>query len=65
MALDTREDRHFYGTVRAFAQHARGRKSLRMEYFHCERRKRHSVLMEAGWASMPLGGQWNFDAGNR
>ena len=65
MALDIREDPHFHGTVRTFAERARGRKSLRMEYFHRERPKRHSVLMEAGWASMPLGGQWNFDAENR
>ena len=63
--LDIREDRHFYGTVRTFAEHARGRKSLRMEYFYREQRKRHRVLMEAGSASLPLGGQWNFDAENR
>ena len=33
LSLDIREDRHFYCSVREFAAHARGRKSLRMEYF--------------------------------
>ena len=31
LPLDIREDRHFYVSVREFAAHARGRKSLRME----------------------------------
>ncbi len=62
LPLDIREDRHFYCSVRAFAAHARGRKSLRMEYFYRELRKRHEVLMQDG---APEGGQWNFDADNR
>ncbi len=62
LPLDIREDRHFYGTVREFAAHARGRKSLRMEYFYREMRKRHGVLMQG---DQPEGGQWNFDADNR
>ena len=62
LPLDIREDRHFYVTVREFAAHAKGRKSLRMEYFYREQRKRHDVLMEG---DQPVGGQWNFDADNR
>ena len=62
LSLDVREDRHFFASVREFAAHADGRKSLRMEYFYREQRKRHSVLMEG---DEPVGGQWNFDADNR
>ncbi len=69
LVLELREDRHFFCSVREFAAHARGRKSLRMEYFYREQRKRHGVLMQAPaeGASQPepLGGQWNFDADNR
>ena len=62
MALEIREDRHFYCTVREFAAHAQGRKQLRMEYFYREQRRRHGVLMDG---DQPIGGQWNFDADNR
>jgi deoxyribodipyrimidine photolyase-related protein len=62
LPLDIREDRHFFCSVRDFAAHAKGRKSLRMEYFYREQRKRHHVLMQG---DEPVGGQWNFDADNR
>ena len=62
LALDVREDRHFFATVREFAAHANGRKTLRLEYFYRELRQRHAVLMHDG---KPAGGQWNFDADNR
>ena len=62
LALDIREDRHFFSSVRDFAAHAKGRKSLRMEYFYREQRKRHQILMDG---DQPVGGQWNFDADNR
>ncbi|WP_048441458.1 cryptochrome/photolyase family protein [Caenimonas sp. SL110] len=66
LPLDVREDRHFFTTVREFAAHAKGRKSLRMEYFYREQRKRHGVLMEGGGAiAQPTGGQWNYDSDNR
>lgn len=65
LTLDIRVDRHFYGTVREFARYARGRKSLRMEYFYREMRKRHDVLMDGAGADQPEGGQWNFDEDNR
>jgi deoxyribodipyrimidine photolyase-related protein len=62
LALDIREDRHFFSAVRDFAEHAKGRKQLRMEYFYREMRRKHAVLMEG---DEPAGGQWNFDADNR
>jgi hypothetical protein len=62
LALDIREDRHFFCSVHEFAAHAKGRKSLRMEYFYREQRKRHAVLMNG---DEPIDGQWNFDADNR
>jgi len=60
--LEIRDDRHFFTTVRDFTAHARGRKSLRMEYFYREQRRRHGVLMDG---DQPEGGQWNFDEDNR
>ncbi len=62
LPLDIRADRHFFCSVREFAAHAKDRKSLRMEYFYREQRKRHGVLMHG---DAPIGGQWNFDADNR
>jgi deoxyribodipyrimidine photolyase-related protein len=66
LPLDIHEDRHFFVTVREFAAHAKGRKSLRMEYFYREQRKRHGILMhDDGHGTVPVGGQWNYDADNR
>ncbi|MEX0961089.1 MAG: cryptochrome/photolyase family protein [Burkholderiales bacterium] len=62
LPLDIREDRHFFCSIREFAEHAKGRKSLRMEYFYRDQRKRHRVLMQN---DEPVGGEWNFDADNR
>ena len=62
LPLDVREDRHFFSSIRDFAAHVKGRKSLRMEYFYREQRKRHRVLMQS---DEPVGDQWNFDADNR
>jgi deoxyribodipyrimidine photolyase-related protein len=62
LPLDVREDRHFFCSVSEFAAHATGRRSLRMEYFYREQRRRHRVLMVG---DEPAGGQWNFDVDNR
>lgn len=64
LPLEVRDDRHFYATVREFAAHARGRRSLRLEYWYRELRQRHQVLM-APDGKQPAGGAWNFDAANR
>ena len=62
ITLEIRDDTHFFSTVRDFAQHAEGRKQLRLEFFYREMRQRTGILMEG---KQPLGGQWNFDAENR
>ena len=62
LALDLRDDTHFFSTVREFAAHAEGRKQLRLEYWYREMRHQHGILMEG---KAPVGGQWNFDADNR
>ncbi len=53
---------HFLWSVDAFKAWAEGRKSLLLESFYREGRKRSGVLM-AGQA--PVGDQWNFDKANR
>lgn len=60
--LEILGDDHFFCSPRRFSEHAKGRKSLRMEFFYREMRKEHGVLMNG---SQPEGGQWNFDAENR
>lgn len=60
--LDVREDRHFFTSVEDFERHAEGRKSLRMEFFYRELRKRFDILIEDG---KPTGGDWNYDKENR
>jgi deoxyribodipyrimidine photolyase-related protein len=60
--LEIRTDRHFFSTVDEFAEHARGRKQLRLEWFYRPLREKHGVLMEDG---EPAGGAWNYDAENR
>ena len=62
VALEVRDDMHFFCTVRDFAAHAKGRKQLRMEFFYREMRKKTGILMDG---KLPLGGQWNFDTENR
>jgi deoxyribodipyrimidine photolyase-related protein len=60
--LEIRVDRHFLCTVDEFKRWAGKSKSLRMEFFYREMRKRHRVLMDG---DNPAGGQWNYDAENR
>lgn len=56
------DDTHFLCSRQAFADWARGKKELRMEFFYRVIRKQYRVLM-AG--DQPEGGAWNFDAANR
>ncbi len=60
---EIREDRYFLVTLDEFRAHAKGRKSLRMEFFYREARRKHNVLMNRD--GTPAGGQWNYDADNR
>ena len=62
LPLEVRVDRHFYCTFEDFRDFAKGRKSLVLEYFYRDMRRRHDVLMDG---SEPEGGQWNFDHDNR
>lgn len=62
LPVDVREDRRFIATHADFNTWANARRSLRMEYFYREMRRKTGLLM-AG--DTPIGGQWNFDADNR
>ena len=56
------EDDRFLARHDDFARWAKDRKTLRMEFFYREMRRRHEVLLEDG---QPVGGRWNLDAENR
>ncbi len=56
------EDDRFLAGHADFDRWAKGRKSLRMEYFYREMRERTGLLMEDG---APAGGKWNYDTENR
>ncbi len=62
VALQWVDDTHFMCSRQAFADWARGKKELRMEFFYRVMRKQYRVLMAGG---EPVGGAWNFDADNR
>ena len=56
-------DDRFYLSRGDFADWARGRDPLRMEFFYRDMRRRFGVL--TGSDGRPEGGRWNFDADNR
>ncbi len=62
LPVEIREDTRFFATKVEFARWAEGRKSLRMEFFYREMRRKYALLMENG---KPVGGEWNYDAENR
>ncbi|MBU3675266.1 MAG: cryptochrome/photolyase family protein, partial [Solirubrobacteraceae bacterium] len=53
----------FLTTPEEFAEWAQGRKSITMEHFYREQRRRYGILVDA--EGEPEGGRWNFDAENR
>lgn len=55
-------DDRFLATRKEFETWAEGRKSLRMEYFYREMRRKYAIMMEG---DKPAGGQWNYDHDNR
>jgi deoxyribodipyrimidine photolyase-related protein len=63
LPLTLHADSHFLCSKSDFSRWADGRKSLRMEYFYREMRRRYQVLLTP--KGEPEGGQWNFDAENR
>ncbi|MFY0022514.1 cryptochrome/photolyase family protein, partial [Acinetobacter baumannii] len=57
-----RADDRFLCSHAEFDAWAEGRKTLRMEFFYREMRRKTGLLMEDG---NPVGGKWNYDAENR
>ena len=63
ISLQLPEEHHFLCSHDDFNQWARPLKSLRMEFFYRNMRRKYKVLLDK--AGEPEGGQWNFDAENR
>lgn len=61
--VDIREDTRFIASIQDFADWAKGKKQLRMEFFYREMRKKLNSLMTP--EGQPEGGKWNYDAQNR
>ena len=55
-------DTHFMSSIDDFREYREARKSLIMEYFYRDMRRRFDTLMED---DKPVGGKWNFDGDNR
>lgn len=55
-------DDRFFSDREYFKNWSHGRKSLRMEFFYRELRRKTGILMNGG---EPKGGKWNFDQDNR
>jgi len=62
LPVEIREDDRFLTTISAFKEWAKGRKSLRMEFFYRELRRQYNILMDG---KDPVGGAWNYDSENR
>ncbi len=62
VATEIREDDRFLCRAQDFRRWAAGRRTLRMEFFYREMRRRTGLLMRG---EEPEGGRWNFDAENR
>ncbi|KQS85781.1 MULTISPECIES: cryptochrome/photolyase family protein [unclassified Rhizobium] len=60
--VEIRVDNRFLCSKFEFQDWARGRRSLTMEYFYRDMRRRTGLLMNG---NNPEGGRWNFDAENR
>lgn len=60
--VEIRDDDRFLCSLAEFAQWAKDRKSLRMEYFYRSMRRKTGWLMDG---DKPVGGEWNYDRQNR
>lgn len=60
--VDVRKDDRFFCSLSTFNAWAEGRKTLRMEFFYREMRKKTGLLMDG---DEPAGGEWNYDKENR
>jgi deoxyribodipyrimidine photolyase-related protein len=66
VSLRVLADDHFITTPQEFATWASSRRSLTMEFFYREQRRRTGYLMTGtGAKAVPEGGEWNFDKENR
>ncbi|MEM8611291.1 MAG: cryptochrome/photolyase family protein [Cyanobacteria bacterium P01_H01_bin.105] len=66
LPLSVVPNNHFLWSAAEFEQWASRRKSLLMESFYREGRKRYNILMEGTKKKpTPIGGQWNYDKQNR
>ncbi len=61
--VEIRADSRFLCSRERFADWAKGRKRLRMEYFYRDMRRETGLLMTAD--GEPEGGRWNYDPENR
>jgi deoxyribodipyrimidine photolyase-related protein len=62
LAVDIRPDQRYLATHDEFAKWASERKTLTMEFFYRDMRRKSGLLMDG---DEPAGGRWNFDADNR
>jgi deoxyribodipyrimidine photolyase-related protein len=62
LPVEILEDDRFIASHAEFDAWAMGKKTLRMEFFYREMRRKTGLLMEG---DEPAGGQWNFDHDNR
>ncbi|MBU3004530.1 cryptochrome/photolyase family protein [Paraglaciecola arctica] len=60
--VEIREDDRFLASLSEFADWAKDRKQLRMEFFYREMRKAWHFLMDG---DKPVGDKWNYDSANR
>lgn len=60
--VEIRIDDRFFCSLAEFERWAETRKTLRMEHFYREMRKKTRILMDG---DAPAGGKWNFDKENR
>lgn len=60
--VEIREDSRFLCTPDEFRAWADNKKSLRMEFFYREMRRKYNILLKD---EKPVGGQWNYDSENR
>ncbi|TPG12009.1 cryptochrome/photolyase family protein [Sphingomonas oligophenolica] len=60
--VDIRADRRFVADHAEFDAWADGRKTLTMEFFYRDMRRKTGLLMDG---NDPVGGRWNFDKDNR
>jgi deoxyribodipyrimidine photolyase-related protein len=62
LPIEIRADTRFLASHADFAEWAKDRSNLTMEYFYRAMRRRTGLLMEG---DKPVGGRWNFDKENR